>query len=92
MKRILLLLVKFYRRIISPLKAPCCKYYPTCSEYALKAIEIHGTVKGTLLAAWRILRCNPWSLGGIDPVPEKFGFYTLGQLYGKGRNTPPEND
>lgn len=92
MKRILLLLVKSYRRIISPLKPPCCKYFPTCSEYALKAIEIHGTVKGTLLAAWRVLRCNPWSLGGIDPVPEKFGFYTLEKIYGKGRNTPPEND
>ncbi|MBP1561861.1 MAG: membrane protein insertion efficiency factor YidD [Oscillospiraceae bacterium] len=77
MKKILLLLVKFYRRYISPMKPPCCKYYPTCSTYAMQAIEKHGAVKGVLLAAWRILRCNPWSLGGIDPVPEKFGFYTL---------------
>lgn len=92
MKKILLLLVRFYRRILSPLKPPCCKYYPSCSEYALQAIDMHGAVKGTLLAVWRVLRCNPWSIGGIDPVPEKFGFYTLKKRYGKGRNIPPENN
>lgn len=92
MKNILILLVKFYRKILSPLKAPCCKYYPTCSEYALQAINMHGAVKGTLLAVWRVLRCNPWSIGGVDPVPERFGFYTLEKRYGKGRNIPPEND
>ncbi|MDE6596657.1 MAG: membrane protein insertion efficiency factor YidD [Oscillospiraceae bacterium] len=92
MKKILLLLVKLYRKAISPLKPPCCKYYPTCSSYALEAIEKHGAVKGLALAVWRILRCNPWSLGGVDPVPEKFGFYTLEKRYGKGRNTPPSKD
>lgn len=92
MKRILLLLIKFYRKFISPLKKPCCKYYPSCSEYALKAVEMHGAFKGTLLAAWRILRCNPWSLGGIDHVPEKFGFYTLSKRYGKGKTVPDEKN
>lgn len=91
MKKILLLLIKFYKKFISPLKKPCCKYYPTCSEYAAQAVEKHGAVKGTILAVWRILRCNPWSLGGIDHVPEKFGFYTLESRYGKGRTVPPEN-
>lgn len=92
MKKILLLLVKLYRKAISPLKPPCCKYYPTCSAYAIEAIEKHGAVKGLALSAWRVLRCNPWSLGGIDPVPEKFGFYTLEKRYGKGNNTPPSED
>ena len=77
MKKLLLLIIGFYRKIISPLKPPRCKYYPSCSAYAVQAIEKHGAVKGSLLALWRILRCNPWSLGGIDYVPDKFGFYTL---------------
>ncbi|MCH5350324.1 MAG: membrane protein insertion efficiency factor YidD [Oscillospiraceae bacterium] len=77
MKKLLLAIIGFYRKIISPLKPPCCKYYPTCSTYAVQAIKKHGAIKGSLLAAWRVLRCNPWSLGGIDPVPDKFGFYTL---------------
>lgn len=92
MKNILLLLVKFYRRFISPLKKPCCKYYPTCSAYALKAVEMHGALKGSVLAAWRLLRCNPWSLGGIDEVPEKFSLYTLSSRYGKGLSVPPDNN
>ncbi len=71
MKRILLALIRFYQKYISPLKRPgCCKYIPTCSEYAAQAIEKHGALKGSILAAWRILRCNPFSAGGVDPVPE----------------------
>ena len=77
MKKILLFIIGVYRKIISPLIPPRCKYYPTCSTYALQAVEKHGAVKGTLLAAWRLLRCNPWSLGGVDYVPDKFSFYTL---------------
>lgn len=77
MKYILSLLVKFYRKIISPLKPPCCKYYPTCSTYALEALQKHGAAKGTVLAVWRLLRCNPYSNGGVDKVPDKFFFYTL---------------
>ena len=77
MKYILLLFVKFYRKFISPMKQPCCKYYPTCSTYALKALEKHGAVKGSILSVWRILRCNPWSLGGVDHVPDDFFLYTM---------------
>ncbi|MDE6036218.1 MAG: membrane protein insertion efficiency factor YidD [Ruminococcus sp.] len=75
MKHLLLLIIRFYRKFISPMFPPCCKYYPTCSKYALIAIERFG-VKGILLAIWRLLRCNPWSMGGIDYVPEKFTFRT----------------
>ncbi len=72
MKNIFIFLVKIYRKFISPLKPPCCKYYPTCSSYAIDAFKKHGAFKGLLLSSWRILRCNPWSLGGIDPVPDEF--------------------
>lgn len=62
--------IRFYQRYLSPLKSgPTCKFYPTCSVYAVEAIEKHGAIKGTLLAVWRILRCNPFSKGGYDPVP-----------------------
>ncbi|MCM1313819.1 MAG: membrane protein insertion efficiency factor YidD [Prevotella sp.] len=74
MKHLLILLVKFYRGFISPLFPPCCKYYPTCSTYALTAIERFGAFRGILLTVWRLMRCNPWSMGGIDYVPEKFTF------------------
>ena len=63
--------VDFYRRAISPHKGgPCCRFVPTCSQYAKTALERYGAIKGTRLAAWRILRCNPWSKGGYDPVPD----------------------
>ncbi len=71
MKRLLIRLVRFYQKGISPLKPPCCKYIPTCSQYAVEALERFGALKGTALAIWRILRCNPFSRGGYDPVPEK---------------------
>ncbi len=74
MKRLFISLIKFYRKCISPLFPPKCKYYPTCSKYALDAVEKFGAVRGMLLAIWRILRCNPWSMGGIDYVPDKFTF------------------
>lgn len=67
--RILIKLIKVYRRI-SPYKGKkCCRYIPTCSQYALEAIEKYGACKGMCLAIWRILRCNPFSKGGFDPVP-----------------------
>lgn len=71
MKKLLLKLIGWYRIYISPHTPPACKYIPTCSEYALEAIGRFGALKGSLLATWRILRCNPWSRGGYDPVPEK---------------------
>ena len=68
----LIALVRFYQRAISPYKGgSCCKYIPTCSNYAIEAFERFGAVKGFFLAAYRILRCNPFSRGGYDPVPEK---------------------
>jgi len=69
MKQILLALVKFYRAAISPYRRPCCRYYPTCSQYALEALEKYGAIKGGWLALRRILRCNPLHKGGYDPVP-----------------------
>ena len=69
MKRLLIALVKFYRNYISPLRPPCCRYYPTCSQYALEALEKYGALKGGWLALRRILRCNPFHKGGYDPVP-----------------------
>jgi conserved hypothetical protein YidD len=63
--------IMFYRKFISPLLPPSCKYYPSCSSYALDAYEKHGLIKGTVLMVWRLLRCNPWSLGGVDYVPER---------------------
>lgn len=74
MRKILIYLIKFYQKFISPMKPPVCKYYPTCSCYAMTAIERFGVIRGTMLSGWRILRCNPWSLGGIDYVPDKFTF------------------
>ena len=70
MKKILLGIIRFYQKYLSGAKGyPSCKYYPTCSRYAIEAIEKYGAFKGGLLAAWRILRCNPFSKGGYDPVP-----------------------
>jgi uncharacterized protein len=60
--------IKMYRRFVSPMLPPSCRYWPSCSEYALQAIQKHGVLKGGLLGAWRVIRCNPWSKGGIDPV------------------------
>ena len=71
MKEYAIKFIKFYQRRISPLFPPKCKYYPTCSQYAVTAIERFGLFKGGLLATWRILRCNPFSSGGVDLVPEK---------------------
>ena len=68
-KRMMLAGIRFYRRYLSPLKRTKCPYTPTCSEYGLQAIEKYGAIKGGFLTLWRILRCNPFSHGGYDPVP-----------------------
>ena len=69
MKNVMLAAIRFYRKYLSPLKSTRCPYTPTCSEYGLQAIEKYGAWKGGLLTLWRILRCNPFSHGGYDPVP-----------------------
>lgn len=69
MKKVFILLIKFYQKFISPLKKSCCIYTPTCSQYAIEAISKYGVFKGLFLACKRILRCNPFSKGGYDPVP-----------------------
>ena len=71
MKKIFLKLILFYQTAISPHTRPKCKYYPTCSQYTYEAIETYGAFVGVLMGMWRILRCNPFSKGGYDPVPEK---------------------
>jgi putative membrane protein insertion efficiency factor len=70
MKKLCILLIRFYRKYLSPLKGrPCCRFVPTCSAYAIEAFEKRGFFIGMILTVWRILRCNPWSPGGYDPVP-----------------------
>lgn len=71
MKRFFIALIKFYQTAVSPHLGANCKYIPTCSQYGLEAIERFGAFKGLALTVWRILRCNPFSKGGYDPVPEK---------------------
>ena len=66
MSRLAALFVRAYQLAVSPLLGPRCKYHPTCSQYALDALREYGFVRGTILAGWRLLRCNPWSHGGVD--------------------------
>ncbi|HKK00444.1 MAG TPA: membrane protein insertion efficiency factor YidD [Desulfotignum sp.] len=68
-KQLLLLLIKFYQFFISPLTGQNCRFYPSCSAYAVEAVQKHGSLKGSLLAVKRILRCHPFHAGGFDPVP-----------------------
>ena len=69
MRKLLLLPIRFYQYAISPLMASHCRHYPTCSQYAVEAINHHGALKGLFLAIRRLLRCHPWAEGGYDPVP-----------------------
>lgn len=69
MKKIIIGSIKFYQKYLSPLKGTKCPYIPSCSQYGLEAVEKYGVIKGSILAIWRILRCNPFSKGGYDPVP-----------------------
>ncbi|WP_320163785.1 membrane protein insertion efficiency factor YidD [uncultured Trichococcus sp.] len=72
MKKIFIGLIRGYQKVISPLFPPSCRYYPTCSNYAVQAIQKHGAIKGSLMGIARILRCHPFVKGGYDPVPEQF--------------------
>lgn len=69
LRPLLLAPLRFYKRFISPILPPACRFEPSCSEYAIEAIEVHGSWHGSRLALWRLLRCNPFCRGGFDPVP-----------------------
>jgi hypothetical protein len=85
MKRLLLALIDGYRLMLSPFFGMQCRFYPTCSTYAREAIETHGAWRGSWLAVWRILRCNPWHRGGVDPVPPRAGARGAGKERGERR-------
>ena len=70
LKKNIINIIRLYQRYISPLKGTKCPFFPSCSEYGIKSIEKYGVIKGSLLGAFRIIRCNPFSKGGVDPVPE----------------------
>ncbi|HEX4806832.1 MAG TPA: membrane protein insertion efficiency factor YidD [Conexibacter sp.] len=74
--------IRLYQRTISPLLGPRCKYEPSCSRYAAQAVQEYGILRGLVLAGWRLLRCNPWSYGGYDPVHEQ-------RLFDRRRSTAP---
>jgi len=69
--KVFIVLIRAYQFLLSPMLGQRCKFYPSCSNYALEALRVHGAVRGTGLATWRILRCNPFSHGGVDPVPRR---------------------
>ena len=71
MKKLIIKVIRFYQKKISPLFGPRCRYYPTCSHYAVEAVERFGAIKGSILTVLRLLRCNPLFPGGYDPVPDK---------------------
>ena len=76
LRSVVLLPIRGYQKLISPMLGEHCKYYPSCSEYAVQAISRFGILRGLVLAGWRLLRCNPWSRGGYDPVEEQRLFKT----------------
>lgn len=69
LKYIFIYLIKFYQKFISPLKPPSCRFFPTCSQYALESLKKYGSIKGSYLAIRRVLKCHPFHPGGYDPVP-----------------------
>ena len=79
-KYILIILIKVYRYAISPLFGSCCRFYPSCSQYALEAITLHGALRGGWLTTKRLLRCQPWHQGGIDCVPASSNKSALTEL------------
>ena len=71
LRELFLLPVRAYRRVLSPALPKRCKYHPSCSEYAVEAVRSYGVIRGVVLGGWRLLRCNPWSHGGFDPVEQQ---------------------
>ena len=89
MKHVMIWLIGLYRKFISPLKPPCCRFTPTCSAYALEAFKKRGFFVGLILTVYRVLRCNPFSKGGYDPVPEK-GFRNAKTKGNSGETQDPQ--
>lgn len=85
MKKLILYLIRFYQNNISPYKGTKCPYIPTCSAYGIEAVQTHGAIVGSVLTVWRILRCNPFSKGGYDPVPDKVRLIRVRDFYCKFR-------
>ncbi len=85
-------MVRGYQLIVSPWFAPTCRYYPSCSQYAIDALRLHGPARGTLLAGWRLLRCNPWSKGGVDHVPPGKAGASADPGSGEHRDSAPEGE
>ena len=73
LRAVLIFLLRIYRRFLSPLKPPMCRFHPTCSQYAIEAFSEHGVLRGGALTLWRLLRCQPFARGGYDPVPPRHG-------------------
>jgi hypothetical protein len=71
LRRVVVAPIRAYQLLLSPVVGQRCKYYPSCSEYAAQAVQRYGILRGLVLAGWRLLRCNPWSRGGFDPVEEQ---------------------
>jgi uncharacterized protein len=71
MSKLFIVMIRAYQIALSPLLGARCRYYPTCSNYAIEALRVHGVLRGSLMASWRILRCNPFSPGGVDHVPPR---------------------
>lgn len=74
-RQIPIFLIRIYQKVISPVLGPRCRYYPSCSNYSIQAFKKHGFFKGLILSAWRLLRCNPFSKGGVDYVPDEFKIF-----------------
>lgn len=88
---LLILPIRFYQRFITPYTPATCRYYPTCSRYAVESLRTHGAAKGLLLTVWRLLRCNPWSSGGVDRTPER-GHWRAPVGAAAGDDARPEGD
>jgi putative membrane protein insertion efficiency factor len=91
MRNAVLVVLRFYKSAVSPLLPPACRYTPTCSEYAIEAIERHGVLRGGLLATRRLLSCHPFSRGGYDPVPSSWRGAPVGGAPLAGPTTPPSS-
>lgn len=92
LKWALIVLIRAYQLSLSKMLMPSCRFYPSCSQYALESVRGHGAIKGAGLAGWRLLRCNPWNAGGVDPVPSR-GKWRPGILSAGGpRSYPQQSD